>query len=45
VDIDRKGLDLEPRDVFMLVTRQEDTYLVKSFSFRSPSDSHTPDTP
>ena len=45
VDINRLGVDLEPRDVFLLVTRQDETYLVKSFSFRSPSDSHIPDTP
>jgi hypothetical protein len=45
VDIDRSGVDLEPRDAFLLVTRQDEAYLLKSFSFRSPSDTHTPDTP
>ena len=44
-EFSRQGMSLEPRDVFLLVTQVEGVYKIKSFSFRSPSDSHTSDKP
>ena len=45
VEIDRQGVSLEPRDVFLLVGETEVGWRIKSFSFRAPSDSRTSDTP
>jgi hypothetical protein len=45
VHLKRPGVDLPAQEIFLHLAREGGTYKVRSFSFRSPSDSHTSGTP
>ena len=45
VYIQRPGVELPPHEAFLLVGLDGEHYKIKSFSFRSPSDTRTSNTP
>jgi len=45
VKIKRPGVEVPERDIFLMLTKVNDEYKVKSFTFRSPTDNRTSNTP
>ena len=45
VSLKRSNVMLEPREIFLLVGMEAGEYKIKSFTFRSPSESRTSNTP
>jgi hypothetical protein len=45
VSLKRANVTLEPREIFLLVGMDSNEYKIKSFTFRSPSESRTSNTP